>query len=314
MSRNNLTSALLGYARELAREAEARAVLVYADVFADLAALEHFADEIEQCDVIFVSRQGLELSRPDARVIRVPDVRLTRFGQIKVALLLGLSQGMLKRGDRLICLTGIAESGVLDTMTLMEVGEEFEMFAPVSEAVVTSRVQPDTFSQVIDIAVSLGREGREGNRVGTTLVLGDADNVLKYSQPLVLNPFKGYEDAERSVFDPGVVETIKEFAAIDGAFLIREDGIVEAAGVFLRSPLAGDELPRGLGTRHASAAAITAATRAIAVTVSQSTGNVTVYGEGKVLVEIENPRPIGPASAAKEAFFRDEAESPKDTR
>jgi len=313
MSQRTLTAALLGYARELACQADARAVLVYADVFPDLDALGRFADEIEQCDVIFVSRQRLDLERPDAQVIRVPDVRLTRFGQIKVALLLGLSQGLLKRDDRLVCLTGIAESGVLDTITLMEVGEEFEVFAPVSEAVVTSRAHPDVFSQVIDIGVSLGREGREGKPVGTTLVLGDTDSVLKYSQPLVLNPFKGYEASERNVLDPGVVETVKEFAAIDGAFLIREDGTVEAAGVFLRSPLAGDELPRGLGTRHASAAGITAATRAIAVTVSQSTGNVTVYSDGKVLVEIENPRPIGPPSAAKDAFFRDAPERPEKT-
>jgi DNA integrity scanning protein DisA with diadenylate cyclase activity len=70
--------------------------------------------------------------------------------------------------------------------------------------------------------------------------------------------------------------------------------VIETAGRYLRSTIPGEPLPRGLGARHKSAAAITAATHAVAITVSESTGTVTVYEQGKMLFEIEKPRPIGP--------------------
>ena len=43
----------------------------------------------------------------------------------------------------------------------------------------------------------------------------------------------------------------------------------------------------GLGTRHAAASAISKATRAIAVTVSQSTGAVRLFQGGDVVLRIE---------------------------
>ncbi|MBS3761937.1 MAG: diadenylate cyclase [Planctomycetes bacterium] len=57
------------------------------------------------------------------------------------------------------------------------------------------------------------------------------------------------------------------------------------------------ELPRGLGARHTSAAAITAKTDSLAVTVSESTGDVRAFSEGKILIEIEKPHPIGKETA-----------------
>ena len=117
--------------------------------------------------------------------------------------------------------------------------------------------------------------------------------VFKHSDQMILNPFRGHPRAKRNVLDPELEETIKEFATIDGAFVITGDGYIESAGVYLRSTVPGVELPAGLGARHQSAAAITAATAAIAVTVSESTGTVTVYHGGKILIEIEKPRAIG---------------------
>ena len=58
--------------------------------------------------------------------------------------------------------------------------------------------------------------------------------------------------------------------------------------------------------RHASAAAITEMTDALAVTVSESTGNVTVFGNGRVVIEVEKPRPIGKDTAERRRFFGEE--------
>lgn len=68
---------------------------------------------------------------------------------------------------------------------------------------------------------------------------------------------------------------------------------MEACGTFLK--VAGDEehqLPQGLGARHSAAAAITAVTDSFAITVSESTGTVTVFRGGKIVTELEKPRSL----------------------
>jgi DNA integrity scanning protein DisA with diadenylate cyclase activity len=110
------------------------------------------------------------------------------------------------------------------------------------------------------------------------------------SQQLVINPFKGYSDEEKSILDPSLEETLKEFSTIDGAFLVRGDGVVEAAGTYLRPDVAVEDLPSGLGARHAAAAGITTATSALAVVISQSTGRVSLFKGGKPILVLDKPR------------------------
>ena len=292
-----ITQEILRYAREVALRVRAQAVLVYADVFPGREEIETFLQQSPAQRVVLVTRDresSAALQGIDAEVIQVPGMRLTRLGQIKVAVLLGLSQGRFQKGDRLICLTGVAEKKTLDAVFFVEVGEEHEMFEGGRLEAIGSHVNPEVFERVLDIAVALGTEGREGRPVGTTFVIGDADNVLQHSIPMVLNPFKGYDAEERNVLDPALTETLKEFAAIDGAFVIRGDGLVEAAGRYLKPAVAPEDLPWGLGTRHVSAAGITATTAAVAITVSASTGTVTVFREGRIIIEVERPRTPGP--------------------
>jgi DNA integrity scanning protein DisA with diadenylate cyclase activity len=46
------------------------------------------------------------------------------------------------------------------------------------------------------------------------------------------------------------------------------------------------KLPMGLGARHSAAASITAETKCVAVTVSQTTGTVRVFREGEIVLEL----------------------------
>jgi DNA integrity scanning protein DisA with diadenylate cyclase activity len=86
---------------------------------------------------------------------------------------------------------------------------------------------------------------------------------------------------------------VKELAAIDGAFIVRGDGVIETCGRYLTaaSPEESD-LTRGLGARHHAAAGITSVTESIAMVVSQSTGTVTLFRGGKVVTEVEKPRSL----------------------
>ena len=152
-----------------------------------------------------------------------------------------------------------------------------------------ARLHQKVFEELVYIAIEIANEGREGRPVGTTFVLGDSENVLKYSQQMVLNPFKGYSEKHRIIYAVDVRETVKEFAQLDGAFVIRKDGIIESAGAFLKADLIPEKLPQGWGARHYSAAAITNVTNALAITVSQSSGDVRIFKGGIPIIEIEKP-------------------------
>lgn len=223
-------------------------------------------------------------------ILRIPNVPLTRMSQVKVAAVLALGRGLIGLGDVVVFLTGQAGSGVLDTMIAMEVDREAELFRFITDAArIPKGVRPEVVARIIDLATELGAEGREGRPVGALFVIGDSDRVTAFSRPLVLNPFHGYEPERRNILDTHMEETVKEFSAIDGAFLVRGDGVMEACGVFLKTSSGGD-LPHGLGTRHHVAAGITALTDSIAITVSQSTGTVTIFRGGHILTEILRSR------------------------
>lgn len=142
----------------------------------------------------------------------------------------------------------------------------------------------------MSIAIELGSRGREGKTVGALFVIGDTDRVLAMSRQLVINPFRGYVSEERNVLDDNMEETIKEFSTIDGAFLIRGDGTIESCGTFLKTFHSNTHLPHGWGARHHVAAGITSVTKAISITVSESTGAVTIFRSGHVVTRIEKSR------------------------
>jgi len=149
-------------------------------------------------------------------------------------------------------------------------------------------VEPDILGSVIQVAMEIAREGREGQAIGTAFVVGDTANVLNYSKQFVLNPFHGHHETERQITDAGIQGTIKEFAQLDGAFLITGNGVVEAAGRCITVDLSQVNLPKGMGSRHLSIASITKVTRSIGVVVSQSGGQISIFRDGKIVYTIRS--------------------------
>lgn len=109
--------------------------------------------------------------------------------------------------------------------------------------------------------------------------------MLARSKQLVLNPFEGHPHEKRQVTNPEIWENIKEFAQLDGAFVITGDGFIDCAGRYLTAD-AHTYLPGGLGTRHSSVAAVTAVTNAIGVVVSQSGGGIKIIRKGRIEARI----------------------------
>ena len=299
-----ITEKFLEYAADLASFIPSGAILVYADAFPEGNRLHQFLEKIKPCKLFLVSREKTEFFVEGIEVIEVPEIKLTRLGQIKVAVLIGVARGLFSHRDVIVCLSGVAESGYLDSLFIFDLEKEFEVFALSQLEDLQKIVRPEVFQRVLSLAISLASQGREGRPVGTCFILGDTDEVLVYCEQMVINPFRGYPENERNILDPKMEETVKEFALLDGAFVIRGDGVIETAGTFIRTGVVSADIPSGLGARHRSAAAITALTKAVAITVSQSTGTVTVFRDGKIVMEIEKPYPLGPETQWRKAFFQ----------
>lgn len=280
---------IVRHAYLLAKEIDARAVLVYADaVCRDEELRRHLSAVGFPTILISRSREPAPPGLESHAWVAVPDVHMTRAGQVKTAVLVCLARGILHQGDRVVCLAGVDGSGAADGLLVLSIGDEPELFSFMGPAAFGGDVAPAVFERTLTLASQLAVEGREGRPVGAPFVVGDSEAVLAQSRGLVLNPFKGHPEAERNLLDPGLEETVKEFSALDGAFVVRGDGVVLAAGIQLL-PAAHPRLPGGLGTRHAAAAGITAATDAVAVCVSQSTGTVTIFQSGRLVTDLPRP-------------------------
>lgn len=290
ISSSRINSSMIAHARSMAEEIGATAILVYADVVKSHEILESLVRE-KRCILAARSPDLIEelkeVEGAEHRIVRVPFVKLSRLGQIKVATILALSGGLIGEDDLVVCLSGSPLYGVLDNLRIMDVSREVEVFSS-REIDITRQVKyPHIFERLLTIALELAEEGKEGKPVGTIFVLGDHEKVMELSSQMIINPFGAVPESERNVMDAGLKETLREFSSIDGAFVIRDDGLVLAAGRHLKASAEDTHLPQGLGARHRSAAGITALTGAVAIVISESTGEVRVFSRGQVFMEID---------------------------
>ena len=206
--------------------------------------------------------------------------------RITLALIEAVANDHLTAGARVVAVYSGFEAETLDSISIVRLGEHLERLTARDLRALETSVPFETLRAVVNIAVEIGREGREGKAVGTLIVVGDTRDVLVRSRTLGFDPFKGYRRKDRNIRDLRVREAIKEIAQLDGAFVVSRDGTVEAACRIIDAPATGLTLPKGLGTRHWAAASITNVTSALAVVVSQSTGTVRLFQKGEIILRI----------------------------
>jgi len=275
------------FACTFAKEIQAKAILLYGEVAPDI-----IAQKGEQAcfDTILITREGDAVPyNADffKSIINIPNVNVTRLSQIKIVITKGLATGLFKKGDKLVCLTGMPKFGHIDSMFIIDVGREFEILVSEDVSEIFEDIHPEVFETVLNIALELAAQGREGRPIGTIFVLGDHEKVLELSRQMIINPFMGYREEEKNILDRNLRETIKEFSALDGAFVVRGDGVLVTAGRHLSAALESKDFPQGLGSRHIAAAGITSVSGAIAIAISESTGTVRIFKKGKIFVDIE---------------------------
>ena len=142
-----------------------------------------------------------------------------------------------------------------------------------------------TLRRVVNLAVEIAREGREGRKIGTLFVVGDSEAVLKHSRPMILDPLYGHTHESKRIQDPNLRETLKELAQLDGAFVVSDEGVILSAARYIDAISNHIELPLGLGSRHVAAASVSSRTDAVAVAVSESS-TVRMFDDGELVAEI----------------------------
>ncbi len=287
------TVALLTAAQKLVKEMPADAVLLLTETNLDWEAVRaHLAG----CRLLVAAQDGaLTQKLKEEHGLTVLDIDpgpTPTQERMSLALSAAVASEKLRAGADVVALyNGIeAEQGKpehIDSLSVIHLGEHLERLSAQELRKLDTKVPLETLRAVVDLAAEIGREGREGKPVGTMFVVGDTRKVMSMARPINFNPFRGYSEAERDIRDRKVREQIKDIAQLEGAIIIRRDGVAVAACMFLDVLAEGITLSKGLGTRHWAAAAISRKTDAIAVAVSQSSGTVRIFQDGRVVLRIE---------------------------
>ena len=293
------TIALLQAARQLVEGLPADAVLLLTETDLDWVAVR---EHVGECRLLVATEDGLLTtllrSHSDLTVLDIDPGPTPTQERMSLALLEAVRSDKLHQGSDVVVVYNGIEVGqgpheAVDSLSLIHLGEHLERLSSQDLRRLDTHVPLETLRAVVDLALEIGREGREGHPVGTMFVVGDTRKVLTMARPMNFNPFRGYNDAERDVRNKAVREQIKDIAQLEGALLIRRDGVAVKACMRIEAPDTGITLSMGLGTRHAAAASISKATKAIAVVVSQSSGTVRLFQNGEVVLHIESlPRPL----------------------
>jgi diadenylate cyclase len=288
---NRVNRLMFRQAELVAKGAGCSATMVFGDTF--IGGLEPGFLR-PKTKTILVTRNPIEAEENDGKftdTIQVRSFSSQRMAQLRSALLVALTRGLITFNDRICCVGGITGSNQFDTIVVAEIEREFQTLLSGSATdLLPDDVKAEVLERVLAVATELAVEGREGRPVGCLFVVGDSTKVEEYTKPLVLNPFFGYKEEDRNILNPFMDETVKEFSSIDGAFVIRGDGVVEAAGSLVQATGNSLTLPSGLGARHAAAAAISVVTNCISIAVSSSSGQVTLFRRGVMLPLTEKRR------------------------
>jgi diadenylate cyclase len=288
---NRVNRLMFRQSERVAQGANCQAIMVFGDTFIGGIQPGVLRSKLK---LILVTRAALETGDQGGEfndILQVRSFSNQRLAQLRSAMLVALTRGVVRFTDRICCVGGITGSNQFDTLVVVDVEREFQTLLTGSTAdLLPSDVKPEVLERVIAVATELAVEGREGRPVGCLFVVGDTERVSALSKPLVLNPFFGYKEEDRNILNPFMDETVKEFSSIDGAFVIRGDGVVESAGSLIQATDSTHDLPGGLGSRHAAAAAVSVAADCISLVVSSSTGQVTLFRRGVMLPLTEKRR------------------------
>ena len=273
---------------KMARVAEADAALALVDHAVDWKRLRKKVSDVDSFVVATVSpaiHEDAEAAGIQTVLLETPEISVQN--QLTQAVLASVAADLMKSGSRIVAIYSNFDNDAVDTISILSLTERLGRLTARDLKKLKTKVPLDTLKLVVDLAVSIGKEGREGNPVGTMFVVGDHRKVVEESRPGGFDFVKGYTRKDRNLYDARNREGLKEIAQLDGMFIISGDGTIEGTGRIIDTSPVEITMTKGLGSRHFAGAAISKNTKAIAVVVSQSTGTVRIFQNGEVVLRIE---------------------------
>jgi len=224
--------------------------------------------------VMAFRKAGMKTQNIDSEFI--PDMGI--FEQVRGLLLAAHASRLYTVEDRVLCLinAGIVSWTVFEGRNLRR-----NRLA----GILDGRAKTDVVEAVLDLATELLREGREGYPAGALFIIGDTQETMRGSREGIANPFEGQPSKVRNVSDRRNWRTIKNFAALDGACIIDQEGNVVAAGRYVN---VGDDWAaflKGMGGRHSAAMVASRMAGSVAVCASQE-GSLTLFMDGNAVYTV----------------------------
>lgn len=306
---NEQLATFYGLASRLAKVSEADGILVWLPGPMDLEGLKSQPEEIALLigsDDPKVLEAAVEAGLD---VVNVDSSNAPIYEKLGQALVQSVADDLLSPGAEVLAVYSQFEQGHIDSVSFIRLDEHLGKLTVRDLRKLQTKVPLETLKLVLDLAIDIGREGREGKPVGTLFVVGDSRKVMTHTHPTGFDPVKGYTRKERNLADGRVREGIREVAQLDGAFIVSADATVEACCQLIATTATEITLSKGLGTRHWAAAAITKNTNAVAITVSESSGTVRIFEKGEVVLRVEPFR-----RAMKWTDFEVESDAKGDTK
>ena len=274
---------------KLSKATEADAVLIMLDRSVDWAKLKK--KKSSTSSVVLVASPIPEIvdaaGEAGIKTIRLDMPEASIHDRLTQAVLEGVAAEYIAPGSNVVAVYSRFDADRIDTLSVLKLTERLVRLTARDLRKLETKVPLDTLKIVVDLAVDIGKEGREGKPIGTMFVVGDHRKVGEQSRAGGFDAMKGYTRKERNLMDPKVREGIKELAQLDGMFVVSADGTVESSARIIDTPPVELTMTTGLGSRHFSGAAISKNTKAIAVVVSQSSGTVRIFQNGEVVLRIE---------------------------
>ncbi|MEX0824674.1 MAG: diadenylate cyclase [Pirellulaceae bacterium] len=282
-------AAMIRMSVEMAKKLDADAILLLLDGSTDWKKIRHTAADCRVPIIVALdSLSDLEgAAEAGLKPLALNKEKAPLLERLQHALLEAAADEFIRPNGEVIAAYSGFQHGRLDSISHMQLDERMRRLTVRDLQRLESSVPLKTLKAVVDLAVQVGREGREGKRVGSLFVVGDTRHVLEHTKESGADPYRGYNKKHRNLMDPKVVEDAKEIAQLDGAFVINSEGYIERSRQMLEVSHEDLTMSKGLGARHWAGAAISRKTKAIAVVVSQSTGTVRLYQNGDLVMRIE---------------------------
>lgn len=224
--------------------------------------------------------------------VGVGDVPLSRLSFLSYAFFKAYLEDRVSAESEVLVASGVGGLHSLDTVSVLSLKKLFPWVDEKQGFPLKEFRGKTVLMAALDSALKIVGNKKAIDKVGTIMVVGESDQISQFVKPLNDFPMGDIKPSLRHVSNFSFIE---DLAQMDGAVMIDPEGEIQAACQRLEPPITPfTQALVGLGTRHESASAYTAATDTGAVVISD-TGMIRVFFRGRILLELAKPSPLAPS-------------------